>query len=127
MVLAELHPGAAWIRPVTLDSALEQDLGLDSLSRVELAARIERAFAATLPEHTLGGAAPAGRNVRHRTDGEEEGIHPVIGSQGRLHSMSLVLCRIDSPSASDRQGMLAKPAHMLDVTSANNREWWRKT
>src|SRR5512141_3182816 len=53
--LAELHPGAAWIRPVTLDSALEHDLGLDSLSRVELAARIERAFAATLPEQTLGG------------------------------------------------------------------------
>ena len=24
--LAELHPGVAWIRPVTLDSALEKDL-----------------------------------------------------------------------------------------------------
>jgi acyl carrier protein len=47
--LTELHPGAAWIRPVTLDSTLEQDLGLDSLSRVELAVRIERAFGATLP------------------------------------------------------------------------------
>ena len=54
--LAELHPGTAWIRPVTLDSALEQDLGLDSLSRMELAARMERAFAASLPEDTLGGA-----------------------------------------------------------------------
>jgi len=54
--LAESHPGAAWIRPVTLDSALEQDLGLDSLSRVELAVRIERAFANSLPEQTLGGA-----------------------------------------------------------------------
>jgi hypothetical protein len=69
----------------------------------------------------------AGPNVRHRTDGEEQDIHPVIGSQGRLHGMSLVLCRIDLPSASDRQGMLAKPAYTLDVTSANNREWWRKT
>ena len=45
--LAELHPGAAWIRPVKLDSALERDLGLDSLSRVELAVRIERAFGST--------------------------------------------------------------------------------
>ncbi len=54
--LAELHPGTAWIRPITLDSALEQDLGLDSLSRVELAVRIERACAATLPEQALGGA-----------------------------------------------------------------------
>src|SRR5512134_1984908 len=54
--LAELHPGAAWIRPVTLDSTLEQDLGLDSLSRVELAVRIERAFGVSLPEQTLGEA-----------------------------------------------------------------------
>jgi len=55
-LLAELHPGVAWIPPITLDSALEQDLGLDSLSRVELAVRIERACAATLPEQALGGA-----------------------------------------------------------------------
>jgi len=53
--LAELHPGALR-RPITLDSALERDLGLDSLSRVELAVRIERAFGVTLPEQTLGGA-----------------------------------------------------------------------
>jgi acyl carrier protein len=54
--LAELRPGAAWIRPVKLDSALERDLGLGSLSRVELAVRIERAFGVNLPEQTLGGA-----------------------------------------------------------------------
>ena len=53
--LAELHPGTARIRPVTLDSALEQDLGLDSLSRVELAARIERTFAATSPNTRWAG------------------------------------------------------------------------
>ena len=52
-LLAELHPGVAWIRPVTLDSALERDLGLDSLSRVELAVRVERAFGVTLPEKAL--------------------------------------------------------------------------
>ena len=52
-LLAELHPGVAWIRPVTLDSALERDLGLDSLSRVELAVRIERAFGVGLPEEAL--------------------------------------------------------------------------
>jgi len=54
--LAELHPGAPRTRQVTLDSALERDLGLDSLSRVELAVRIERAFGVSLPEQTLGGA-----------------------------------------------------------------------
>ena len=38
---------------VTLDSRLEQDLGLDSLSRMELMLRIERAFGVALPEQTL--------------------------------------------------------------------------
>src|SRR5574340_1477837 len=53
--LRELHPGARERRPVTLDSALERDLGLDSLSRAELAVRIERAFNAKRPEPALGG------------------------------------------------------------------------
>ncbi len=54
--LVELHPDAPRIRQIKLDSALERDLGLDSLSRAELAVRIERAFGVTLPEQTLGGA-----------------------------------------------------------------------
>jgi non-ribosomal peptide synthetase component F len=53
--LAELHLGAARIRPVMLDSSLERDLGLDSLSRVELVARSERALGVSLPEEALGG------------------------------------------------------------------------
>jgi len=55
--LAQLHPGAPRSRVLTLDSDFERDLGLDSLSRVELAARIERAFEVSLPEHALAGAA----------------------------------------------------------------------
>ncbi len=54
--LAELHPGAVRPRRVTLDSALERDLGLDSLSRVELAVRIERGTGASLSEQVLGSA-----------------------------------------------------------------------
>ena len=54
--LAELHPGAAIRRPLTLDSSLDADLGLDSLSRVELAVRIERASGGHLPEQALGTA-----------------------------------------------------------------------
>src|SRR5258705_7988962 len=38
---------------VTLDSSLERELGLDSLARVELVLRIEREFAASLPERAL--------------------------------------------------------------------------
>src|SRR5205085_404907 len=38
---------------VALDSSLERDLGLDSLARVELMLRVEREFAASLPEQAL--------------------------------------------------------------------------
>ncbi|MFN2646602.1 MAG: AMP-binding protein, partial [Burkholderiales bacterium] len=38
---------------VGLDSSLERDLGLDSLARVELVLRVEREFAASLPEQAL--------------------------------------------------------------------------
>jgi len=50
-LVAELHPQQ---RPaVTLDSRLQQDLGLDSLSRAELLLRIEHAFGVTLSEQAL--------------------------------------------------------------------------
>ena len=38
---------------LTLDSSLDRDLGFDSLARVELSLRIERAFGIDLPEHAL--------------------------------------------------------------------------
>jgi acyl carrier protein len=38
---------------VTLDSSLDRDLGLDSLARVELLLRIERAFGVRMPEEVL--------------------------------------------------------------------------
>ena len=53
-LVAELRPGAR-VR-VTLDSALEADLGLDSLSRMELLHRIEDAFAVRLAEDAMIGA-----------------------------------------------------------------------
>ena len=49
---AELHPRRA-LAPLTLDSTLERDLGLDSLARVELLARLERASGVRLPESLL--------------------------------------------------------------------------
>ena len=48
-MLRELRPGAA-ARRVDLDDSIERDLGLDSLSRVELVSRIERTFGVRLPE-----------------------------------------------------------------------------
>lgn len=50
----ELRPGRKVA--VTLDSTLDRDLGLDSLARVELLLRIERAFGVSLAEQTLATA-----------------------------------------------------------------------
>jgi len=50
---AELHQRQAAAVRCSLESSLERDLGFDSLGRVELVARIERAFGVTLPEQTL--------------------------------------------------------------------------
>ncbi|NMF96183.1 AMP-binding protein [Aromatoleum toluolicum] len=50
-LVSELRPGKP--PEAGLDSHLERDLGLDSLARVELLARIERAARARLPEDTL--------------------------------------------------------------------------
>ena len=49
---AELHRGAT-PAGIGLDSRLEQDLGFDSLARVELLQRVERTFGVALPEATL--------------------------------------------------------------------------
>jgi len=46
----ELHPGRTPAAQVKLDSTLDRDLGFDSLSRVEMLLRIERAFGVSLPE-----------------------------------------------------------------------------
>jgi len=52
-VLAELHPGQQDVVNVELDSSLDRDLGLDSLGRTELLARLEKRFDVILPEQVL--------------------------------------------------------------------------
>ncbi len=52
----ELQPKRGRYLYVTLDSALDRELGFDSLSRVELLLRLERAFGVSLPEQLLAGA-----------------------------------------------------------------------
>jgi len=51
----ELQPQRG-ARAVSLDSSLERDLGFDSLGRVELLARLEKAFGVRLSEELLGAA-----------------------------------------------------------------------
>ncbi|HEX9669236.1 MAG TPA: AMP-binding protein [Thermoanaerobaculia bacterium] len=52
---AELRPGRRPPR-VSLDAAIERDLGFGSLARAELFRRVERAFGARLPDGLLAGA-----------------------------------------------------------------------
>ena len=55
-LVLELHPRRKHSLRITLDSALDRDLGFDSLSRVELLLRLERAFGISLPEQVLASA-----------------------------------------------------------------------
>ncbi len=52
-VVKELHPNRPHTVAVTLDSALERELGLDSLGRVELLQRLERHFDLHFPDRVL--------------------------------------------------------------------------
>jgi len=52
----EIHPHKHHALTVTLDSALERDLGFDSLGRMELLLRLERTLGVRLSEQVLAGA-----------------------------------------------------------------------
>jgi 1-acyl-sn-glycerol-3-phosphate acyltransferase len=52
----ELHPQRGRSLRVSLDSALDRELGFDSLTRVELLLRLERTFGVSLPEQLLAAA-----------------------------------------------------------------------
>ncbi len=55
-LVVELHPNLIDPRLVRLDSDLDRDLALDSLSRAELLLRLNRRFKAQLPERLIGEA-----------------------------------------------------------------------
>ncbi len=52
-LVAELQPRRLQFTDVTLSSRLERDLGIDSLGRTELISRLERVFAARIPEEMV--------------------------------------------------------------------------
>ena len=58
--LRELHADAPGLPSVTLASALDRDLGFDSLAKTELLQRIETACGARLPDDTLQRAETVG-------------------------------------------------------------------
>lgn len=62
-LVAELHPGSSLY--LSLDSSLDRDLGLSSLARMELLARLERAFDCSLAEQVLATAESPRDLLRH--------------------------------------------------------------
>ena len=55
-VIRELHPNNRVFSALSLDNTFDRDLGLDSLGRVELVARVERQFDVALPETVMSTA-----------------------------------------------------------------------
>ncbi|MSO84710.1 MAG: acyl-phosphate glycerol 3-phosphate acyltransferase [Rhodospirillales bacterium] len=55
-LITEINPRRAATLSVALDSRLDKDLGLDSLGRVELMARVEQVFDVTLAEEAMAAA-----------------------------------------------------------------------
>ena len=64
-LMDELHPDMRFSQPIGLDSSLDRDLGLDSLARVELLARLEQNFDLSLSEHVLATAESPRDLLRH--------------------------------------------------------------
>src|SRR5207253_6573405 len=64
----ELHPHKHQALTVTLDSALERDLGFDSLGRMELLLRLERTLGVRLSEQVLANAESP-RDLLHALQG----------------------------------------------------------
>jgi 1-acyl-sn-glycerol-3-phosphate acyltransferase len=81
-----MHPRRVRSLRVTLDSALDRELGFDSLSRAELMLRLERAFGVSLPERLLAGAETPRDLWRALQAGKVAG-HPTPGAQARAASL----------------------------------------
>src|SRR5919201_1414953 len=79
-VAREARPNVA--AHVTLDSSLERDLGLDSLARVELVLRIEREFAASLPEQALASSETPRDLLRFLLASADRTVASLVQSEG---------------------------------------------
>jgi acyl carrier protein len=77
---AELHRAQPGAESVTLQSALDRDLGFDSLARVELLLRLEQHFGVHLPDATLASAETVADLLRAVTSAAA--VSPAPGSAG---------------------------------------------
>jgi len=77
-LMDELHPDTRLLHPLSLDSSLDRDLGLDSLARVELLARIEQQFDIALSEQVLATTESPRDLLRHIGTSTKAGAAPQI-------------------------------------------------
>ncbi len=91
-VVTELHPHLGARVEITLDSSLDRDLGLDSLSRMELLSRLERRFGAGIPETVMANAETARELLPALRAGERRirGAASVRGREARLDAVDAV-------------------------------------
>ena len=78
----EMHQGKRNRQTITLDSKLDRDLQLDSLSRVELLQRIERQFQVRLPEKILTTAETPGELLQGVLNAP--GLSPVVQDKSQF-------------------------------------------
>jgi len=79
-LVTEVHPHRPSTKAINLDSSFEKDLGLDSLTRVELISRVEKQFKLALPETTFAEAESA-RDLLRAIQGSEmprADLHTVV-------------------------------------------------
>lgn len=86
-VATELQPRLASLKHISLDSHLDRDLGLDSLSRLELVARLEKQFSVHLPQQVFSEA-----------ESPRDLLNAVLGAET---SISLDLEKVDVTTAQD--------------------------
>ena len=84
-LMAEMYPSRSGVVQVRLDSLLDRDLGLDSLGRVELQSRIERAFDTALPEH-LSANAETLRDLLAALRSVDGGVKAPVAAGERLQA-----------------------------------------
>lgn len=85
-LMEELHPEMRFSQPLSLDSSLDRDLGLDSLARVELLARIEQKIDISLSEQVLATTESPRDLLRHIGGTADKGhllrqVMPIVSSE----------------------------------------------
>lgn len=115
---AELHRQSARDGiEITLDSSLDRDLGFDSLARVELLLRIERAFGVALPENTL------------QTAETPRDLLAAVSSAPQRDGVTPLATRVEPPpaTASGGNALPVSAATLIEVLDWHVREHGERT